>query len=365
MLMVNQIRSPHNTRLIFPIVADNTPSGGRKFIYHVVDILNESGSDAWVAHPWKDFRLTWFSNTTRVGYTPELFPKQRITGFKSALKYWNRKRCGRITISLDNSQLRPTFLTLRNSDIIVVPETRLPLLHEMPVRCKKIILSQGPYLIFSQNFSQNHPPMQNFLRTDVLGILVVSKLNYDVQKFIFPNIRIVEANLFIEEEFYYREMKKTQIAYMPRRRQEDALAVLNMLRFRGEDIRIIPIDGMSQQEVAEVLGESLIFLSFANREGFGLPAAEAMACGCIVIGYSGNGGDEFFDPSYCFPIREGDLLGFVNAIEATLWRYRQEPESLNRMRMLASQVIRERYSRERSKHSIVNAFQNLLEDVKG
>ncbi len=363
MPMVDQTRSLHNTRLIFPIVANNTPSGGRKFIYHVVDMLNESGVDAWVAHPWNDFRLTWFRNTTRVGYTPELFPKQRVTGIKSAVKYWHRKSCGSINAFLDNSQLRSTFLRLHSSDIIVVPETRLPFLHEMPIQCKKIIFNQGPYLTFAKNLLQNCSPLQNFFRTDVLGMFVVSKLNYDVQKFIFPNLRIVEANMFIEEEFCYREMKKPQIAYMPRRLERDSSAVLNMLRLRGNDIRIIQIDGMNQQEVAEVLGESLIFLSFAEREGFGLPAAEAMACGCIVIGYSGNGGDEFFDPSYCFPIREGDLCGFVNAIEETLRQYRQEPESLNRMRMLASQVIHKRYSREQSKHSILTAFQNLIEDV--
>jgi glycosyltransferase involved in cell wall biosynthesis len=361
--MVNQIRSLHNARLIFPVGADNTPSGGRKFIYHVVDFLNEAGFDAWVAHPWNDFRLTWFKNTTRVGYTPELFPKQRVKGLKSALRYWNWKRSGCVNAPLGNSQQRPTLLSLRGSDIIVVPETRLPVLQEMPSQCHKIIFNQNPYMTFARNFSGIRPPLQNFFGTDVLGMLVVSKLNYDVQKFMFPNIRIVEAKLLIEEEFSYREMKTPQIAYMPRRRERDALTVLNMLRFRGEDIRTVSIDGMSQQEVTEALGESLIFLSFADREGFGLPAAEAMACGCIVIGYSGNGGDEFFDPSYCFPIQEGDLCGFVNAIEATLLQYRQESESLNRMRILASQVIRERYSRERSKHSIVSAFQTLLEDV--
>ena len=36
-------------------------------------------------------------------------------------------------------------------------------------------------------------------------------------------------------------------------------------------------------------------LAFGHPEGFGLPLAEAAACGCALIGYTGLGGREIFE----------------------------------------------------------------------
>ena len=51
------------------------------------------------------------------------------------------------------------------------------------------------------------------------------------------------------------------------------------------DFEIVPFINISQNEVIRILKDSLIFLSFGYPEGFGLPAAEAMACGCVTIGF--------------------------------------------------------------------------------
>jgi len=46
--------------------------------------------------------------------------------------------------------------------------------------------------------------------------------------------------------------------------------------------------------VADILRSSRVFLSFSQREGFGLPPLEALACGCAVVGYHGFGGRALF-----------------------------------------------------------------------
>ena len=38
---------------------------------------------------------------------------------------------------------------------------------------------------------------------------------------------------------------------------------------------------------------ALLFLSCGHPEGFGLPLAEAIACGCLVVGYHGLAGRDF------------------------------------------------------------------------
>ena len=58
-------------------------------------------------------------------------------------------------------------------------------------------------------------------------------------------------------------------------------------------------------------------MSFSQQvilKGFGLPLAEAIACGCIVVGYDGLGSRDF-----CYPalhsVPFGDILSFVNTLE--------------------------------------------------
>ena len=78
----------------------------------------------------------------------------------------------------------------------------------------------------------------------------------------------------------------------------------------------VPISGKTEAQVGAILRECAVLLSFSEREGFGLPPAEAMASGCYVIGFDGGGGREFFDPAYCAPVT--DLLSFAKAVlEAT------------------------------------------------
>ena len=349
-----------NRRLLFPVSEDSSPSGGRKFIYDIVDFLNDAGIEAWVVHPFKGFRLTWFNNNTKVTYSVDLFPNQRNGSLWRKLHKWFDLP----ELGFKRYMSSSKRLTLCDSDVIVLPETRMSVLHHFSKKVNKIILNQGPYLIFSLNMPDESPPKQNFFGSDVLGMVTVSDLNKKMQEFVFPKLKVVQGRIFVDEAFKYNSKKKLQISYMPRRGNKDAIAVLNMLRYRGLSaaVKFIPIDGVSQSSVANIMSESLIFLSFSHREGFGLPAAEALASGCIVIGYTGNSGDEYFDPVYSFPIDEGDLIRYVETIEKVVRDFYRNPDRINNMRKLASETILSRYSKTKSKESMVSSFSELLTD---
>jgi glycosyl transferase family 1 len=68
--------------------------------------------------------------------------------------------------------------------------------------------------------------------------------------------------------------KKRQIAFMPRKLKADA-AFISQVDQRGAWVK---------------------FLSLSHKESFGLPPLEAMACGCIVAGFHGDGGREYMIP---------------------------------------------------------------------
>src|SRR5947207_12821687 len=132
--------------------------------------------------------------------------------------------------------------------------------------------------------------------------------------------------------YYMTGKKKKQICFMPRKNVEDAKQVLYMLRYR-EALRgwkVVEINKMREGEAAAVMRDSLIFLSFGHPEGFGLPPAEAMAAGCITIGYDGNV-REFFTGEHGCPIEMGQILDDARTGEEVIKRFSSELEGLRKI----------------------------------
>ena len=65
-------------------------------------------------------------------------------------------------------------------------------------------------------------------------------------------------------------------------------------------------------------------------EPFGNVVMEAMASGCVVIGYHGRGGKEYFQRSFSYPIEAGDIVGFAKAVESVLAREKESRGQLER-----------------------------------
>jgi glycosyltransferase involved in cell wall biosynthesis len=80
------------------------------------------------------------------------------------------------------------------------------------------------------------------------------------------------------------------VCYMPRKCTNDAFHIRREVMKTFPDIPWVEIDKRPIREVAALLRSSKVFLSTQENEGFGLPAIEAMSCGCIVAGYSGTPG---------------------------------------------------------------------------
>ena len=57
---------------------------------------------------------------------------------------------------------------------------------------------------------------------------------------------------------------------------------------RGLDgVTFEEVQQMEHHEIAKKMQATLIYLSCGHPERFGLPLAEAIACGCLVVGYHG------------------------------------------------------------------------------
>ena len=157
-----------------------------------------------------------------------------------------------------------------------------------------------------------------YYHNDVIGIVTVSEDNrqYLVSGCGLPPERVfcllngIDSSLFFPPQY-----KARRIAYMDRKNPAhvQAVALMSSLRQTLSRYEFRPLSRMSHPQIASELRESLVFLNFGHPEGFGLPLAEAIACGCIVIGYHGLSGRDFCS-SALHTVDFGDILGFVNTL---------------------------------------------------
>ena len=182
-------------------------------------------------------------------------------------------------------------------------------------------------------------------------------------RFAFPRLRVLRVRTAIDAALFHPAAeKKRQIAFMPRRHLEEARQVFNILKFRGSltGFDIVEIAGLAHEEAARILRESALFFSFSAIEGFGLPPAEAMASGCITIGFHGRGGQEFFRPEFSWPVEFGDIEGYARAAEAVLEQYRRDPAPLLEKAAAAADFIAAHYSTAQEEADIVDCWRQIL-----
>ncbi len=304
----------------------SVPSGGIRKLYLHVDTLNRNGFNAAIIHEKKDFRCTWFENQTKV-------------------------------VSWSEIKINPR-------DYLVIPEVYGPDIAQLFPDNPRIIFNQNAYYTFSpQCFGDINMIDFSFIR-DVAAIFVISEDSKKYLEYVFPHTKIFRLYYGLDSDlFNYQSNKKKQICFMPRKKaQRDAIQVIKILQARNtlKDFQFRIIDNKTEQEVAVLLKESLIFLSLGHTEGFGLPPAEAMACGCIVIGYHGRGGKEFFKPEFSFPIEVGDIMGFAQTLEAVIAEYEIDSTNLKAKAKQASDYILKTYSRTREEADIINTWNQLL-----
>lgn len=96
-----------------------------------------------------------------------------------------------------------------------------------------------------------------------------------------------------DERTFRPGLKTLSFAAFPDKRSMEMSAILAMTRrgyTGGAPWRRMSITGRTEAATAAALGEASVFLSLSRLEGLGMSTPEAMASGCLVVGFAGTGG---------------------------------------------------------------------------
>ena len=251
-------------------------------------------------------------------------------------------------------------MKIGEGDIVVVPESWPKILRAFSkMECRKIIHCQNPYYLFHSFDSVNAID-----ETGYTTMLSCSTFTTQSVRLFGYSHEIHTIRPRLAAEFFKGDSdKKLQIAYMPRKRENETIFLKGLFKSlypEYRDIPWVPIKNMTRRECAEILRESDIFASFSFAEGSGLPPLEAMACGCIVAGFDGQGGKDYATPANGFWVEEGDYVGFAhqlaNAIRAS------KSEGWRNDLKDACSLTTEGFSPARFKLAMATAWKSILGD---
>jgi glycosyltransferase involved in cell wall biosynthesis len=303
------------------------PSGGLRKQYRAVDVLNSSGLSAAVVHRRAGFRLDWFEHDTRI-------------------------------VAMNDVALGPR-------DVVAVPEVYGAELAELPRGIRQVIFNQGAYLALEHIVKGGEAATAPYAdNPDLAAVVVVSDDSAEAMRYAFPHAPVHRIRHGIDPAVHHppSEPPGRRIAYMTRRRSDDAAQVLRLLELRDalDGWEVVPIHGRSEREVADILRDSRIFLSFSQREGFGLPPLEALACGCMVVGFHGFGGRELFHPPFAHAIEDSDVVAFARAVEDVIRRVDEEPAAIAAASEAGARFALEQYSQAAERQSLIDVFGPML-----
>jgi glycosyltransferase involved in cell wall biosynthesis len=281
-----------------------------------VELLRAAGIDAALWFRTPGYRLPWFATTAPI---------------------------------LGGDQLE-----LGADDLLVVPELYLlPGVDPAP-GVRKVIFNQNHFLTYwSWRDTGDYPgwdPAPEVWAVSRESQEVLGRLHPDLPVRLIPNP--VDTELFRPGP-----ARSRAIAWMPRRRPLEAAVLERLLRndsrSAGADLRVLA--ELTEAEVATALGGTSVFVALGISEGFGLPVAEALAAGCLVVGYPAGGGEELFEAPGTWRIDDARPHLLADRALELIDVPQDDP-----VRAAAREWIAERYSADVTAAALLTAVESAL-----
>lgn len=308
------------SRILYALTPFSGPSGGVRVLFEHVSALRRHGHDAYV-------------------FAPEFNSVQR--DFDS-----------------DAPVLLGPDQPLHRSDVIIRPETSF-------AQGISQIGDQARQIIFVQNQYYLRHCLGAHRRFADLGVKTVICASRGIQRFLAEHYATPDATVIpcaIPAAPEPAPVKRLVVATMPRKRPEEPAMIHHLLGVMRPDLAEIPwikIDDTRHGEALETLANASVFLSLQRFEGFGLPALEAMAAGCLVAGYTGAPTSDYARPDNGWWVADDDIEGAARALASALTAARDGSPAAT-AKITAGKAIAAAYSEAARDAALIEFFDDFL-----
>lgn len=266
-------------RFLFFAPMTSKPTGGIRAIYNYVARLREVGVEAYVYHPLNNFNYP---------HADERVPIYRAN-------------------------------KISTRDHLIIPDVFVSQISDSDIDKNQSysLLIQNPYILRSMSRYSNLNKLLDGLN-GATKILCISDDSVEMILRISPSCqnKVMRVSWSLDSsKFIKSELKERLITYMPRKNITHINLVCECLHAHlPNNWSLQPIQGVSREELCNLLARSSIFLQFGSFEGLPAPPVEAAISGNYVVGYHGNGGKEYWEKPNFTSINVGEISDFANQI---------------------------------------------------
>lgn len=162
-------------------------------------------------------------------------------------------------------------------------------------------------------------------------------------------------NFIDQKKFIYKSEYRVEnrVLALPRKNAKDIEKIISLANGLGYDF--VFADALTESELIDEYHKADIFLASGYPEGFGLPPLEAMACGAVVVGFTGGGANEFMiHKKTALVAKDGD----VDKVAGYLAELKKDIELKENIRK-GGLNISQKYTRKRTEKQLDNFFKIL------
>ncbi len=297
--------------IIYLCNTEKGASGGAKIIYHHSEIINKLyGYNSQIIHIKKKKTAKWKTSLEKRFNINAV----RETGWQ--LKEIEAVKNFKYNWFKNNVSVKDNLNFNSKSDFVILPEIFAHLAVDLLIKqnIKYAIFVQNGYAI---SFTNNEKKLYKAY-SNASFILSYSEDITQCIKLSFPKLKtkIIKIKYSIESRKYNIKMKKKNlITYMSRKLPVHSTHVIYFLKKHLPKKWVIKdLNNINEKEVFKNLCQSKIFLAFSNLEGLPLPPVEAAIAGNYVIGYTGEGGKDYWKKPLFTEIYSGDIRNFVKQV---------------------------------------------------